>query len=88
MARENNLTIDNKGFDIELEKQKNRSRSATQITSDDWVILKEDDVEEFVGYDLLETNVVITKYRKVLQKKKTFYQLVFNITPFYAEGGG
>ncbi|MDX1351251.1 MAG: alanine--tRNA ligase, partial [Putridiphycobacter sp.] len=88
IARENNLTTDNEGFDVELNKQKERSRAATQITSDDWVILREDDVEEFVGYDLLETNVTITKYRKVQQKKKTFYQLVFNITPFYAEGGG
>lgn len=88
MARENGLMTDDDGFHVELEKQKNRSRSATQITSDDWVILKEDDVEEFVGYDILETEVFLTKYRKVQQKKKTFYQLVFNITPFYAEGGG
>ena len=88
MARENNLTTDQKGFEAELEKQKNRSRAATQITSDDWVILKEDDVEEFIGYDILKSDVIITKYRKVQQKKKTFYQLVFNITPFYAEGGG
>ncbi|MFK8039013.1 MAG: alanine--tRNA ligase [Crocinitomicaceae bacterium] len=88
MARENNLLTDDAGFEVELEKQKNRSRSATQITSDDWIVLKEDDIEEFVGYDLLETEVFITKYRKVQQKQKTFYQLVFNITPFYAEGGG
>ena len=88
MARENKLTSDQKGFEAELEKQKNRSRAATQITSDDWVILKEDDVEEFIGYDILKSDVIITKYRKVQQKKKTFYQLVFNITPFYAEGGG
>lgn len=88
MARENDMTTDDSGFDAELLKQKERSRAATQITSDDWVIIREDDVEEFVGYDLLETAVVLTKYRKIQQKKKTFYQLVFNITPFYAEGGG
>ncbi len=88
MARENKLSIDEKGFENELAKQKERSRSATQIKSEDWIILREDDIEEFVGYDLLETDVVITKYRKVQQKKKSFYQLVFNITPFYAEGGG
>ncbi|MFK8045145.1 MAG: alanine--tRNA ligase [Crocinitomicaceae bacterium] len=88
MARENGLSIDTVGFELELQKQKDRSRAATQITSDDWIILREDDVEEFVGYDLLQTNVVITKYRKVQQKKKTYFQLVFNITPFYAEGGG
>src|SRR5690606_16997113 len=55
---------------------------------DDWVVLMEDDVEEFVGYDHLETNVMITKYRRVVVKGKERYQLVFNITPFYAEGGG
>jgi len=88
IARENGLSIDEKGFNIELIKQKDRSRAATQIQSDDWVVLREDDIEEFVGYDLLDTDIIITKYRKVQQKKKTFYQLVFNITPFYAEGGG
>jgi len=88
MARESGLETDTAGFDEELKKQKDRSRAATQIKSDDWEVLREDDVEEFVGYDLLETNVVITKYRKVQQKKKTYFQLVFNITPFYAEGGG
>ncbi len=88
IARENNLTIDEDGFDAELKKQKDRSRAATQIQSDDWIIIKEDDVEEFIGYDVLSTDVFITKYRRVQQKKKSFYQLVFNITPFYAEGGG
>ncbi len=88
IARENGLTIDEDAFAIELNKQKDRSRAASAIESDDWVVIKEDDVEEFVGYDLLETDVYITKYRKVKQKNKEFYQLAFNITPFYAEGGG
>jgi len=88
IASENKLTIDETGFQIELTKQKERGRAATKIESEDWVVLREDDVEEFVGYDLLETDVYITKYRKVTQKKKEFYQLVFSITPFYAEGGG
>lgn len=88
IARENGLGIDENGFAIELNKQKERSRAASAMESDDWVILKEDDVEEFVGYDILETDVFITKYRKVKQKNKEFFQLVFNITPFYAEGGG
>lgn len=88
IARENGLGIDENGFAIELNKQKERSRAASAMESDDWVILKEDDVEEFVGYDILETEVFITKYRKVKQKNKEFFQLVFNITPFYAEGGG
>ena len=88
IASENNLKVDETGFQIELTKQKDRSRAASKIESDDWVVLREDDVEEFIGYDLLEADVYITKYRKVIQKKKEFYQLVFNITPFYAEGGG
>jgi alanyl-tRNA synthetase len=88
IASENNLTVDETGFQIELTKQKERSRSASKTESDDWVVLKEDDVEEFVGYDMLEADVYITKYRKVIQKKNEFYQLVFSITPFYAEGGG
>ena len=88
IARENGLEIDEKGFDEELEKQKTRSRSATAIETDDWIIVREDNVEEFVGYDLLSTHVKILKYRKVSQKKKEFYQVVFNLTPFYPEGGG
>ncbi len=88
IARENELSVDETGFNVELTKQKERSRAATSVESEDWVVIKDDDVEEFVGYDLLETDVYITKYRKVKQKNKEFYQLVFNITPFYAEGGG
>lgn len=88
IARENGLTVDEKGFEEELNRQKERSRAATAIETDDWVVLSEDNVEEFVGYDLLSTHVKIVKYRQVTQKKKTFYQVVFNLTPFYPEGGG
>ena len=88
IARENGLTVDDDGFEIALNKQKDRSRAASVIESDDWVIIKEDEIEEFIGYDLLEADVYITKYRKVKQKNKEFYQLAFNMTPFYAEGGG
>lgn len=88
IARENNLSIDEEGFQAELTKQKDRSRAATAIETDDWVILRDDSVEEFVGYDQLQTEVYLVKYRKVTQKQKTFYQLVFNQTPFYPEGGG
>jgi alanyl-tRNA synthetase len=88
IARENNLLVDEDGFDTELQKQKERSRAATSIETDDWVILKKDSEEEFVGYDHLSTSVEIVKYRKVKQKQREFYQLVFNLTPFYAEGGG
>lgn len=88
MAREAGLTIHEESFDIALENQKERSRSATSLKVDDWVVLQEDDHEEFVGYDQLETKVRITRYRKVIQNKNEVYQLVFNLTPFYAEGGG
>ncbi len=88
IARENDLAIDEDGFEAELTKQKDRSRAATAIETDDWVVLLDDKVEEFVGYDLLSTTVRIVKYRKVSQKQKEFYQVVFNLTPFYPEGGG
>lgn len=88
IARENNLSIDEVAFQAELTQQKDRSRAATVVSTDDWVVLKDDSVEEFVGYDYLEVDLEIVKYRKVSQKQKTFYQLVFNLTPFYPEGGG
>ncbi|MEE3034951.1 MAG: alanine--tRNA ligase [Bacteroidota bacterium] len=89
IAREKGFNIDKKQFDIEMEKQKMRSRSASSTKVDDWEILMEDDVEEFVGFDILETDVRIVKYRKVTTNKEgEFYQLVFNLTPFYPEGGG
>ncbi|MCO5259345.1 MAG: alanine--tRNA ligase [Crocinitomicaceae bacterium] len=88
IARENNLTIDEKAFEIELNKQKDRSRAATAIETDDWVILKDNNIEEFIGYDYNTAPVELVKYRKVIQKQKEFYQLVFDKTPFYPEGGG
>lgn len=88
IARENNLTVDEKGFDVELEKQKQRSRSATTIETDDWVSLMEVESPEFVGYDTLSCETKIARYRKVTQKQKVFYQLVMSPTPFYAESGG
>ncbi len=88
IARENGLNIDEAAFEAELTKQKDRSRAATAIETDDWVVLLDDTVEEFVGYDILSTPVRIVKYRKVSQKQKAFYQVVFNLTPFYPEGGG
>lgn len=88
IARENDLSIDEKAFEVELNKQKDRSRAATAIETDDWVILREDNVEEFIGYDNLTATVSLVKYRKVIQKQKEFFQLVFNLTPFYPEGGG
>jgi alanyl-tRNA synthetase len=88
ILKENDLVINRKEFEAEMEAQKQRARSATSIEAEDWVTLKEDDVEEFIGYDYLQSEVSITKYRKVTIKNKSLYQLVFNITPFYAESGG
>lgn len=88
IAREHHLAVNKKEFIDEMENQKNRSRNAASIDTEDWIELLKDDVEEFVGYDYLETDVKITRYRKVVQKKNELYQLVFNISPFYAESGG
>jgi len=86
---EKNLSLDEAGFKKELQKQKDRSRAASEMSTDDWTILIEDAEEEFIGYDALEAKVKLTRYRKVVSKKDgELYQLVFNLTPFYAEGGG
>ena len=86
---EKGFTLDEKGFEEELQKQKNRSRAASETSTEDWTILLNDEEEEFIGYDNLEANIKITKYRKVTSKKDgEMYQLVFNLTPFYPEGGG
>ena len=88
IASEKELTVDVESFNACLQDQKTRSRQATAIETADWVELLEDEVEEFVGYDQTTAEVKITRYRKVKQKGKEFFQLVFNLTPFYAEGGG
>jgi len=86
---EKGYTLDAKGFEEELQKQKNRSRAASEMSTEDWTVLKDDAVQEFIGYDALESNVKLTRYRKVTSKKEgEMYQLVFNLTPFYPEGGG
>ncbi len=88
IARENGLGVDEKGFTVEMEAQKNRSRNAAAQETDDWVEIRKIEQTEFLGYDKLEAEIRISRYRKVTQKKKTFYQLVFDQTPFYGESGG
>ena len=87
MAQENNLTVDDAGFSAVLKLQKDRSRSATAMDTEDWQIVKDGKVS-FVGYDDLETKTSILKYRKVSGKGKELYQIVLEQTPFYAESGG
>ena len=88
IAAEKNLKVDEAGFEQEMQQQKTRSRAATAINSEDWVITDEDTFSEFVGYDTLEIKSKVLKYRKVTPKGKEAYQLVLNATPFYAESGG
>ncbi len=89
MAREKKLSVDMKGFAEGLEIQKNRSRQAAEKDTDDWVIIHKDTNDTtFLGYDMLEADVEIVKFRKVKTKKESYYQVVLNQTPFYAESGG
>ena len=89
ILREKGLSFNEEDFEKEMQKQKERSRSAASLDTEDWVVLIEDNEEEFIGYDYLQTHVRITRYRKVSSKKDgVWFQLVFNLTPFYPEGGG
>ncbi|MEY4596122.1 MAG: hypothetical protein RLZZ506_538 [Bacteroidota bacterium] len=88
IARENELEVDEAGFQQELQIQKDRSRAATSIETDDWQQVNPDVTTQFIGYDDKTASVKLIKYRKVSQKGKAFYQLVLDQTPFYAEGGG
>ena len=85
---ENDMTLDVGAFETEMEQQKARSRAAAQVETEDWIDLRADDEQEFVGYDLLKTPVKIVRYRKVTTKNGSLFQFVFNLTPFYPEGGG
>jgi len=88
IAAENGFTVDETGFNAEMQQQKTRSRAAGVIDTEDWIVLDRHSPNEFVGYDTLEVKAKITRYRKVKAKGKEAYQLVLNVTPFYAESGG
>ena len=88
MAREKGWDVDMEGYNQALQAQKLRSRAATAVSAGDWVVLRGGDNTEFVGYDEIQTDCDILKYRKVTAQGKEQYQIVLNRTPFYAEGGG
>ena len=87
ICRENGLTVDEKQFDEEMQKQKERARNAAAVENSDWVELRQGE-QQFVGYDYTEYECHILRYRKVTQKKNSFYELVLDVTPFYGEMGG
>lgn len=87
ILRENGMTLNQKEFDEEMQKQKQRARNAAAVETGDWTIVS-DGEQEFVGYDSLTTPTRIIRYRKVKQKGKEYYQLILSKTPFYAEMGG
>ena len=88
IARENGLSIDENEFKEEMAKQKERSKSAAQQSTGDWVVIQEAELPVFLGYEHLVSQSKITRYREVKQKNKSFYQIVLDQTPFYAESGG
>ena len=87
ILRENGMTVNEEEFNVEMQKQKERARNAASVETGDWVTLKEGE-SQFIGYDFLEADVEILRYRKVKQKNVELYQVVFDKTPFYAEMGG
>ena len=87
ICRENGLSVDEEGFNVEMQKQKERARNAAAVETGDWVVLREGE-SAFVGYDYTEHNCRILKYREVKQKKNTLFEVVLDTTPFYAEMGG
>ena len=87
ICAEQGLTVDTEAFNVEMQKQKERARNAATVETGDWTILGEGETQ-FVGWDRTEQECHILRYRKVAQKKRSFYELVLDVTPFYAEMGG
>ena len=87
ICRENDMTVDEEGFGVEMQKQKERARNAAQVEMGDWTVVSEGE-SQFVGYDFTEYSCHILKYRQVKQKKGVVYEVVLDHTPFYAEMGG
>jgi alanyl-tRNA synthetase len=88
MAKEIGWDVDMQGFENALQQQKNRSRAATAIETEDWVLLHDNSMNEFIGYNNLEIETRVNQYRKVKSKGKVVYQMILQKTPFYAESGG
>jgi alanyl-tRNA synthetase len=88
IAAENNLSVDETGFEKEMQQQKNRSRAASVVDTEDWIIVNENEGKGFVGYQNLETESRVIKYRKTKTKGKEIFQIILSETPFYAESGG
>lgn len=88
IASENGMQVDEAGFESEMQQQKNRSRSATAVNTEDWVDVNKADNTSFIGYHDLSVETQVVKYRKVISKTKEQFQLVLETTPFYAESGG
>jgi alanyl-tRNA synthetase len=88
IARERGFSVDEAGFKAEMEKQKSRSKTDASKETGDWILVGKDAKSAFIGYDNLEAEVKIIKYRRLKQKNKELFQLVFDKTPFYAESGG
>ena len=89
ILNERGYTLDQESFNDSMEKQKTRSRAAAESKAEDWIVLNKSDSDAFIGYDHLNSKVKITQYRKMTTVKDgDFYQLVFDGTPFYPEGGG
>ncbi|HET7116615.1 MAG TPA: alanine--tRNA ligase, partial [Hanamia sp.] len=88
IAAERGLSVDESGFEKEMQQQKNRSRAASIVDTEDWIVLHENGSSKFVGYNLLETQSKVVKYRKTKSKGKESFQIVLDTTPFYAESGG